>query len=159
MCFCDWNYTLSVWFCLRANERIWRKFGRCVYILQQSAVPLQAWTSPEGSRKLRFPDFVKTAQDGGKIFSLTQRPPLPPRKYSWYSFLLDAESTPKPQRNRRDFMTDTSWDLTNDLPVCSTLITVLTRSPCISYVCLICIVIFRDALVLNHIRPAWLLFT
>jgi len=29
------------------------------------AVPLQAWTGPEGSRKLRFPDFVTTAQDGG----------------------------------------------------------------------------------------------
>jgi len=37
--------------------------------------PLQAWTGPEGSRKLRFPDFVTTAQDGG---SLTHQPPLPP---------------------------------------------------------------------------------
>ena len=25
------------------------------------AVPLQAWSSPEGSRKLRFPDFMTTA--------------------------------------------------------------------------------------------------
>ena len=41
------------------------------------AVPLQAWTGPEGSRKLRFPDFVTTAQDGGKVVSLTHRPPLP----------------------------------------------------------------------------------
>ena len=40
-------------------------------------VPLQAWTGPEGSRKLRFPDFVTTAQDGGKVVSLTHRPPLP----------------------------------------------------------------------------------
>jgi hypothetical protein len=31
------------------------------------AVPLQAWGSPEGSRKLRFPDFLTTAQDGGKV--------------------------------------------------------------------------------------------
>ena len=31
------------------------------------AVPLQAWTCPEGSRKLRFPDFVTTAQDGGRL--------------------------------------------------------------------------------------------
>ena len=29
------------------------------------AVPLQAWSGPEGSRKLRFPDFMTTAQDGG----------------------------------------------------------------------------------------------
>ena len=41
-------------------------------------VPLQAWAGPEGSRKLRFPDFVTTAQDGGKVVSLTHRPPLPP---------------------------------------------------------------------------------
>jgi len=41
------------------------------------AVPLQAWSGPEGSRKLRFPDFVTTAQDGGKVVSLTHRPPLP----------------------------------------------------------------------------------
>jgi len=34
------------------------------------AVPLQAWTGPEGSRKLRFPDFVKTAQDGGRLSAL-----------------------------------------------------------------------------------------
>ena len=29
------------------------------------AVPLQARRDPEGSRKLRFPDFLTTAQDGG----------------------------------------------------------------------------------------------
>ena len=60
------------------------------------AVPLQAWSGPEGSRKLRCPDFMTTAQDGGKVVSLTHRPPLPPRKYTWYSFLLEAESTPGP---------------------------------------------------------------
>ena len=27
-----------------------------------------------GSRKLRFPDFMTTAQDGGKVVSLTHRP-------------------------------------------------------------------------------------
>ena len=43
-------------------------------IVKSKAVPLQAWSGPEGSRKLRFP----TAQDGGKVVSLTHRPPLPP---------------------------------------------------------------------------------
>ena len=42
------------------------------------AVPLQAWSVPEGSRKLRFPDFITTARDGGKVVSLTHRPPLSP---------------------------------------------------------------------------------
>ena len=43
-----------------------------------TAVPLQGWSGPEGSRKLRLPDFMTTAQDGGKVVSLTHRPPLPP---------------------------------------------------------------------------------
>ena len=34
------------------------------------AVPLQAWTGPEGSRKLRSPDFVTTAQDSGRLSAL-----------------------------------------------------------------------------------------
>jgi hypothetical protein len=42
------------------------------------AVPLQAWSGPEGSRKLRFPDYITTAQDGGRFVSLTHRPPLHP---------------------------------------------------------------------------------
>jgi hypothetical protein len=42
------------------------------------AVPLQAWSVPEGSRKLKFPDYMTTAQDGGKAVNLTHRLPLPP---------------------------------------------------------------------------------
>ena len=42
------------------------------------AVPLQAWAGPEGSRRLRFPDYMTTTQDGGKDVSFTHRPPLPP---------------------------------------------------------------------------------
>jgi len=34
----------------------------------------------EGSRKLRFPDFVTTAQDGGKVVSLMHRPPFYPQE-------------------------------------------------------------------------------
>jgi len=52
------------------------------------SVPIEASSGPEGFRKLRFLDFMTTAQDGGKVVSLTHRPPLPLRKYSWYSFLL-----------------------------------------------------------------------
>ena len=40
-------------------------------IKKGKAVPLQAWTGPEGSRKLRFPDFVTTAQDGGRLSALS----------------------------------------------------------------------------------------
>jgi len=46
-------------------------------IFKGKSVPFQAWRGSEGSRKLRFPDFVTTAQDGGKVVSLTHRPLLP----------------------------------------------------------------------------------
>jgi len=56
----------------------------CVYIYiythihKGKSVPLQAWSGPVGSRNLRFPDFMTTAHDGGKVVSLKHRPPLPP---------------------------------------------------------------------------------
>jgi hypothetical protein len=72
-------------------------FSKCVNSKGKGkAVPLQAWSGPEFSRKLSFPYFMTTAQDGGKVVSLTHRPPLYPRKYTWYSFLLEAYSTPGP---------------------------------------------------------------
>ena len=57
-----------------------------LFVVVGKAVPLQAWSGPEGSRKLRFPDYMTTVQDGGNVV----------RKCSWYSFLLEAESTPGP---------------------------------------------------------------
>jgi hypothetical protein len=38
----------------------------------------------------------QSAQDAGKFVSPIHQPPLPPRKYTWYSFLLEAESNPGP---------------------------------------------------------------
>jgi hypothetical protein len=32
----------------------------------------------------------------GEVVSLTRRPPFTPQEDSWYSFLLEAESTPQP---------------------------------------------------------------
>jgi hypothetical protein len=56
------------------------EFRYVTFILKKKgkAVPLQAWSGPEGSRKLRFPDYITAAQDGGKVVNLTHRPPLPP---------------------------------------------------------------------------------
>ena len=45
--------------------------------IKVKSVPLQNWSGPEGSGKLRFPDFIKTAQGGGKVVSITHRPLLP----------------------------------------------------------------------------------
>jgi hypothetical protein len=47
------------------------------YNKKSTATPLEAWSGPEASRKLRLPDYMTTAQDGDKVVSLTHRPPLP----------------------------------------------------------------------------------
>ena len=48
-----------------------------ILIKLHTAVPLHVWSGPEGSRKLRFQDFMTAAQGGGKVVSLTHRPHLP----------------------------------------------------------------------------------
>ena len=58
--------------CILKIALVWPK------LVKSKAAPLQAWSGPEGSRNLRFPDFMITVQDGGKVTSLTHRPLLPP---------------------------------------------------------------------------------
>ena len=54
------------------------QYFRYTLQIKGKAVPLQAWSGPDGSMKLRFPDFITTSQDGGKVVSLKRRPPLSP---------------------------------------------------------------------------------
>ena len=61
---------------------------------------------------LSFPYYMTTAQDGGKVVSPTHRPPLPPRKYSRYSFLLEAESTPGPIARSEGFYVNEKFPMT-----------------------------------------------
>jgi len=51
-------------------EEVGSMYYRNVCGGKAKAVPLQAWSGPEGSRKLRFPDFMTTAQDSGKVVNL-----------------------------------------------------------------------------------------
>jgi len=83
------------------------------------AVPLQTWSGPEGSRKLRLPDLVTTAQDGGKVVSLTHRPPLTPEILlvlisvrGWVDLRAIVRSE---EFYVNEKSTDTSWDRTSDL--------------------------------------------
>jgi len=105
------HYTLAV---KLSDSAVWRH-KKC------KAVPLQAWTGPEGSRKLRLPHFVTLAQDGDGLSALSTGR-LYARKYSWYSFLLEAESTIVRSEGFyvNEKSTNTRWDRTNDLPICST---------------------------------------
>ena len=74
------------------------------------AVPLQAWSGPEVSRKLRFPDFIKMTQDGGKFVSLTHRPPLTKEIH-----LVPKGHGATALKNSNDPI----GNRTRDLPICS----------------------------------------
>jgi len=62
------------WYC----GCLWSRQANFRVKVKGKAIPLQALTGPEGSRKLRFPDFMTTAQEGGKVVSLMHWPHLPP---------------------------------------------------------------------------------
>ena len=94
------------------------------YVCKGTAVPLQARSGPEGSRNLRFPDYKTTAQDGGKVVSLTHRPRLPPGNTPDTHFCYRL-SRPQVHSAIGRIMSmknsnDTIWNRTSDLPICST---------------------------------------
>ena len=106
-------------------ERYAGLYGQGVYAKRQKgkAVPLQACSGPEGSRKLRFPDFMTTAHDGGIVVSLKHRPPLPPGNTPGTHFYWRL-SRPQGHSATGRIMSlknsnDTIGNRTRDLPVCS----------------------------------------
>jgi hypothetical protein len=77
-----------------------------IYFMVRGKVnPIQAWTGPKGTRRRSSHIPRHSAHEGGKIVNPTHQPPLPPtlpgRKYSWYSLLLEADSTQGHSEARR----------------------------------------------------------
>ena len=66
-------------------------------LIMGESCPITDLDSPLGLQEVQAPRiYSQSAHEGGKVVSPTYRPPLPPRGYPWYSFLLEAESTPEP---------------------------------------------------------------
>jgi hypothetical protein len=59
-------------------------------------IPVTGHEGPLGCETLRVLHYLDNRlTDGSKVVSLTRRQPFTPRG-TWYSFLLEAESTPGP---------------------------------------------------------------
>jgi hypothetical protein len=67
--------------------------------------PITGLDRPLGMQEVEAPRFFsQSAHECGKVASPTHRPPLPPRGDSWYSFMLETESTPGPKCDRNDYV-------------------------------------------------------
>ena len=75
-------------------------------IAMGKAIPLQAWTVPEGSSRLRFPDFKTVGTWKWYCCQPCALVAFTPWKYSWYSFLLKFESTPEPLCAGKDYVNE-----------------------------------------------------
>jgi hypothetical protein len=78
------------------------KFRNAFYIILQYDTKILSTLSTYST------DKFNKAHVGGKVVSPMHRPPLSVTKYSWSSFLLEAESTPGSQRGRKDYVIEKS---------------------------------------------------
>ena len=110
------------YYCYKKNIKLYTNTSfTAIKKIKQSR--LQAWSGPEGSRKLRFPDFMTTAQDGGKVVGPTNRPSLPPGNTPGTHFCSrlsrpQGHSATGRNMSLKNF-NGIIGNRTHDLPVCS----------------------------------------
>jgi hypothetical protein len=62
---------------------------------KKKAIPVTGRGGPESCETSKLPNFLHDRlTDGGEVVSLMRQPPFTPQEDSWYSLLLEAESTP-----------------------------------------------------------------
>jgi hypothetical protein len=97
--------------------RVLGKLTAACQYLKCKAIPLQDLTDSEVSRSLSLPDFKTIGTCRWQGCQPYAPAAFIPRKYSWYSFLLETESTPEPQCGRKDYFNEKfQWHHRESIP-------------------------------------------
>ena len=83
------------------------------------AVPLQAWTGPEDSKKLSFPDILTTAQDDDML-SAARTVRLYPQETLLVLISIRGCVDPRAIVRSEGFYVNEKSTDTSDLPICRT---------------------------------------
>jgi hypothetical protein len=68
----------------------------------KASSPYKGLHRPLGLQEVEAPRISRqSAHEGGKVISPMHQPPLPSRRYPWYLFLLEVESTLGPKCNQK----------------------------------------------------------
>jgi hypothetical protein len=79
------------------NLTIIAKSFRQWFVWVGEAITIQVGTGSEGSRSYRLPEFLDNRLSNmARLLALCNGCLYPPRKYPWYSLVLEAELTPGP---------------------------------------------------------------
>ena len=95
-----------IWFCFYRLNIITGRYQNFLIILRAKQ------SNYRSGQALRIPTgwgshiSRQSAHKGGKVVSFMHRPSLTPRKYSWYSLLLEAYSNLGPQCDRKDYVSE-----------------------------------------------------